>query len=101
MIRDSEEAGQERDRGRDVTKQRRMLGRVRDHFRRLPEWLRSPEALVVTLAALAQVAVLVSIRMSSNDVGGDLCRDTVAVQRLLHGENPYMPIPVCGVLRNL
>src|SRR5262249_14362281 len=45
--------------------------------------------------------VLAMIRMSSNDVGGDLCRDAVAVQRLLHGANPYMPITSCGVLRNL
>jgi Glycosyltransferase family 87 len=64
--------------------------------------LTRPRALIVGGAALLQLVVLASIRLLAADpTGGDLCRDAVAIHRILRGQNPYQPITGCGTLYNL
>ena len=61
-----------------------------------------PRAFVVTSAAVLQLLVLAGIRLRAADpTGGDLCRDAVAIHRILRGQNPYQPITGCGTLYNL
>ncbi len=65
-------------------------------------WLANPVAWVIAGAAVLQLAVLAGIRLFAADpTGGDMCRDAVAMRRIVHGLNPYVPITGCGTLNNL
>jgi hypothetical protein len=79
----------------------------------MPEWVTktagwiarraaTPYGLVIGGATLLQLGVLAAIRLRSADpTGGDLCRDAVALRRIVQGVNPYTPITGCGTLYNL
>jgi len=57
---------------------------------------------MLLIAMLIQFATLVWIRLYvAGPDGGDICRDVVATQRILHGQTPYARIPDCGTLFNV
>ena len=57
---------------------------------------------IILAAMLIQVATLVWIRLYvAGPDGGDICRDVVATQRILHGQSPYARILNCGTLFNV
>ncbi|HEV2237630.1 MAG TPA: glycosyltransferase family 87 protein [Ktedonobacterales bacterium] len=65
-------------------------------------WAATPYGIVIAGAVALQCAVLAVIRLRAADpTGGDLCRDAVALRRIVRGVNPYMPITTCGTLYNL
>ena len=50
---------------------------------------------------LVEVVIIVVTRLTSaSPNGGDLCRDFVDAQRLLHGQDPYAPFASCGALHH-
>ncbi|MBA3825166.1 MAG: DUF2029 domain-containing protein [Ktedonobacterales bacterium] len=50
---------------------------------------------------LAEVALIALTRLTAAAPnGGDLCRDFVDAQRLLHGQDPYAPFASCGDLHH-
>lgn len=57
---------------------------------------------IILIAMLIQLATLVWIRLYvAGPDGGDICRDVVATQRILHRQSPYARITDCGVLFNV
>ncbi len=57
---------------------------------------------MLVVAMLIQLATLVWIRLYvAGPDGGDICRDVVAAQRILHGQTPYARITSCGALFNV
>jgi alpha-1,2-mannosyltransferase len=57
---------------------------------------------VVAAAVVAQLIVLALVRLTAATAdGGDLCQDTAAIQRILHGQPAYAPTTGCGTLVNL
>ncbi|MBF6590641.1 MAG: DUF2029 domain-containing protein, partial [Ktedonobacterales bacterium] len=70
----------------------------------LPRWhgsMRVRFALAIAGVVTLQLGVLAAMRFLTSPDGGDICRDIVAVHRMLAGQNPYMRITECGVLFNL
>lgn len=64
--------------------------------------LTSTRALIILAGCALNLAVLVSIRLTSADPGGgDMCQDVLAVHRLLAHQNPYTPFSGCGVMHHL
>ncbi len=58
--------------------------------------------LLILGAMLIQLGTLAWIRLFvAGPDGGDICRDIVATQRILHGQSPYARIPNCGTLFNV
>lgn len=53
-------------------------------------------AMLIQLVTLAWIRLFVA-----GPDGGDICRDIVATQRILHGQSPYARIPTCGMLFNV
>ena len=50
---------------------------------------------------LLEIVIIVVTRVTSaSPNGGDLCRDYVDAQRLLHGQDPYAPFASCGDLHH-
>jgi hypothetical protein len=79
-----------------------MLRWVRATAGSIARMARTPYGLVIGGAIVLQLGVLAAIRLRSADpTGGDLCRDAVALRRIVHGANPYTPITGCGTLYNL
>ncbi|GEM_PF-1548233 len=58
--------------------------------------------VILAVGAVAQVAILVWIRLHvAGPDGGDICRDVVAIRRIVHGQSPYARISQCGTLFNV
>ncbi|HLY30957.1 MAG TPA: glycosyltransferase family 87 protein, partial [Ktedonobacterales bacterium] len=72
---------------------------------RLIGWLRAlgpMRVAILVVAALAQLVILAWVRLYvAGPDGGDICRDVVAMQRILHGQSPYARIAQCGTLFNV
>ncbi|HEY7983495.1 MAG TPA: glycosyltransferase family 87 protein [Ktedonobacterales bacterium] len=79
-----------------------MPGWVTNGAAQVARWAATPYGAVVGGAVALQLAVLAAIRLRAADpTGGDLCRDAVALRRIVRGVNPYLPISGCGTLYNL